>query len=532
MPLRVLLLSFLGALVLSGLVTLALRAMHRTPRLLMLKFETTSSRARDAWLAFWARDPFIAAQKKRTGPAFATYAIPGGNRIAVHTAPSDFRQHTLVLGATGTGKSSLLEGIALHHLREQQPFALVDLHGDLYARVAAWASTLKAEKLVRIDFTQPEALPGWNPFDRIEGVDTGRHVDLLVGVLKRLYAGEDAASWAWGVKVEELTRYALKACIESTARMSLADLPSFFLLSRIRALVLETASSETRAYFLTRYGAREQTYVSAVLNKLEPFLGSHAVQRFLGHAQSTIDLFGAMDRGDTVLINLARGYLGPTAEIMGRLLTNVFQTAALRRERFAPELRKPYALLLDEAHVLAGAESGLEEFLVAARKYRVFVTLAAQGLSLFPASFRPHLLGNTGRQFFFRLPYSEARMLANDIFEPLGTIYRQQTRPNERIEEPLLTASEEMAWRTRDLASLPVGACYWFVKSRSYKARRIDVLPPLKLPYRTRELSKHIDTAMIAQRVETPVGSADELSDEIRAVVPHGNGQRAKVPIL
>ena len=471
-----------GAVVLAAIITTVLLAITRTPRLVMLKFETASSRARDAWAAFWARDPFIAAQKQRTGPAFATYDVPGGKRIAVHFAPEDFRHHTLVLGATGTGKSSLLEAFALHHLRERQPFALIDLHGDLHARVAAWADALKTPNVISIDFTRPGDLPGWNPLDPMPGVDTGRQVDLLVGVLKRLYAGEDAASWAWGVKVEELTRYALKACIESTARMSLVDLPSFFLIDHIRMGVLATASKESRTYFLTRYGKREQMYVSAVLNKLEPFLGSIAVQRFLGTATSSVDLFGAMDRGETILVNLARGYLGPTADVVGRLLTNVFQTAALRRERVAPERRKPYALLLDEAHVLAGAESGLEEFLVAARKYRVFVTLAAQGLSLFPPAFRPHLLGNTGRQFFFRLPYSEARTLASDIFEPLGTIYRAQVRPNERIEEPLLLPGEEIDYRKHELASLPIGACYWLLKSRPYKARRIQVQGPLDVP--------------------------------------------------
>ena len=169
--------------------------------------------------------------------------------------------------------------------------------------------------------------------------------------------------------------------------------------------------------------------------------------------------------------------------------------------------------------MLAGAESGLEDSLVAARKYKVFVTLAAQGLSLFPASFRPHLLGNTGRQFFFRLPYSEARMLANDIFEPLGTIYRQQTRPNERIEEPLLTANEEIAWRIRDLASLPIGACYWFVKSRPYKARRIQIQPPLRQSHRERRRAKGIDAPMISRRSEAIQASADELSGEIHTAM-------------
>lgn len=512
MMLRALLLSVLALLGLAAAAASFLRRRARQrslsdPDRLSLTFNTSTAKAKHGWAAFWARDPFVAAQRERTGMTFGLYEVPGGDSIATHIAASDIQQHALILGSTGSGKSSLLELLARYHLREKRPFTLIDLHGDLFNRVAAWALVERAPRLVLLDFTRPDLLPGWNPLTRIDGVDVGRHVDLLVGVLKRLYASEEAASWAWGVKVEELTRFALRACIESAAAFSVADLPSFFLSPTVRQGVLKSLpeTNAARVYFTTRFGAREEMYVSAVLNKLEPFLGSLAVQRFLGQKTSTVDLLGAMDRGDTVIVNLAKGYLGPTADVMGRLLVNVFQMAALRREAVPPEKRVPYALLLDEAHVLASAESGLEDFLVAARKYRVFVTLAAQGLSLFPPSFRPHLLGNTGRQFFFRLPYGEARSLANDIFEPLGSVWREQSRPNEGIEEPLLTQTEEIAWRTRELANLPVGACYWLLKGRPYKARRVQVLKPLAGPYRERELRDRIDAAMRAYRNGLPV---------------------------
>jgi len=476
----------IAAVILAGLLVGALLARIKTPEPLLLTFDTAASRTRQAWATFWAADPFVAAQRKRKGTAFATYEVPGSGTLAVHLAPQDLAQHTLILGNTGSGKSSLLESLSLYRLRTGRPFALIDLHGDLYGRVEAHATALQTENVIRIDFTKPDSLPSFNPLAPMSGVDPGRQVDLLVGTLKRLYAGEEAASWAWGVKVEELMRVALRACIEARINagvvFSFADLPQFFLLPAIRLGIIKHASPPTRAYFTKRYGKREEMYVSAVLNKLEPLLGSVAIQRFLGKAESKIDLFGAMDRGETILINLAKGYLGPTADVMGRLLVNVLQTAALRREAIRPEFRKPYALLLDEAHVLAGAGSGLEDFLVAARKYNVFVTLAAQGLSLFPASFRPHLLGNTGRQFFFRMPYGEARSLAGDIFEPQGNVFRERIRPNEKIEEPLLNATEEIAWRIRDLANLPVGICYWLLKGRPYKARRIKVLQSVAPP--------------------------------------------------
>lgn len=449
-----------------------------------LRHQTTRTRTLQGLRDFYlARDRFLHEQLRRHGLGlpFATYAGPAGADVVCWLTPDDLRQHTLVLGATGSGKSSLLEQIARAHFQSRQGVALLDLHGDLFVRTRAFAEERRVPGTVVLDFTRPETLPAWNPLAPIADVETSRHVDLLAGVLKRLYASETAASWAWGVKVEEIIRATLRALIESRVPATLVDIRSFLLIPTVRRDILATASAESQHYFTHRFGAREEMYVSAVLNKLDPFLGSFAVQRFFGRPTSTFDLFEAVDGGATVLVNLARGNLGPTADVLGRFLVNALQLAALRRERLPVEKRTPFSILLDEAHNLAAPESGLEDLLVAARKYHVYLTLAAQGLSLFPPRVRPHLLGNTARQFFFQMPFDEARSLAPELFEPLGTIRREPVRPYDDLRDPLLTPSEEIAARTRELANLPVGACYWLIKRRRFKARRIYVRKPSAL---------------------------------------------------
>jgi hypothetical protein len=466
-----------------------------------ITFSTANTRTRAGWNAFYlARDRFLHEQLRRRGfgAKFGTYEAPDGNTVDVWLTPEDLRQHTLILGATGTGKSSLIEAIAEEHLRSGRGFALIDLHGDLFNCIAARALVAHSPNVTVLDFTQPEFLPSWNPLKQIDGVDVGRHVDLLVGVLKRLYAHEDAASWAWGVKVEEIVRHILRAAIESQTMATLVDIKSYLLIPSLRQKLLETCEPETRTYFANSFGKREEMYVSAVLNKLDPFLSSLAVQRFLGSPTPRIDLLKLIDRSETILINLPRGFLGPTADVLGRLFLNVLQLAVLRREAVAPASRRPFSILLDEAHNLAHAGSGLEDLLVSARKYRVAVTLAAQSLSLFPASFRPHLLGNTGRQFFFRMPFAEAKALAADLFEPLGTMWRNAVRPYDSLKDPLLTPEEEIAARTRELASMPVGACYWMIRPRRFRARRILVSRGSRLPVSVTELRNRIVRAMKA----------------------------------
>jgi len=472
--------------------------------LIPLIFRTARTSAHEGWQRFWlARDRFLADHMRRrgTGFPFATYRTPAlAEPIELALAPEDLRHHALVLGSTGSGKSSLLELLARAALTQRQGLALLDLHGDLYLRTAAWALDAPHRDLILLDFTQPALLPSWNPLQRLPDVDPGRQVDLLIGVLKRLYADEVAASWAWGVKVEEILRQTLRALIESTRPTTLLDLAPFLLVPAVRWSILASASPETRSYFLTRFGAREQMYVSAVLNKMDPFLGSLAVQRFLGQPASTVDLMGCLTPRTVLLVNLAKGYLGPTAEVLGRLILNVLALAALRRTTQPISARTPFALLLDEAHALAGPESGLEALLVAARKFRVSVSLAAQSLSLFPPRSRPHLLGNTARQYLFRLPMSEARLLAPDAFEPLGSVYRPAIRPTDTLEDPLLTPAEEERAFTKEMANLPTGACIWVSKTRRYKGRRIQVHPPPDLPWTHGVLLKRLEERMLARK--------------------------------
>ncbi len=454
--------------------------------LLHLTFDTRQTRDWRAATDFYlARDRFLHEMLKREqefGFPFATYRAADGSDVPCRLTGADLGQHALLLGATGCGKSSLLESMARALLQRSQAFALLDPHGDLARRVARWAWAERSLDVRVLDFTDPGSLPSWNPLAPMPGVDPGRQVDLLVSVLKKLFAGERAASWAWGVKVEEVARAALRAAVESREPMTLLDLERFLLDPSFRERVLETAGPEVQSYFLDRFGAREEMYVSGVLNKLSPMLSSQAVRTFLGRGPARFDLLDALDRPTALVVNLARGSLGAAADVLGRLVMNGLLLSALRRERQRPEVRRRAVVLVDEAHSFAGEEGGLVDLLVAGRKYKVAVALASQGLSLFAPALRPLIVGNTARQFFFRLPHSEAQLLGRDVLEPLGSIPRVAVRPYDRVTDPLLTPDEEITARIREMTDLPVGSCYWAIRGRRFRARRIQVNRPGRPP--------------------------------------------------
>jgi hypothetical protein len=477
------------------------------PRTIRLRFDTDTARGmREVQQFYLDNDGFYGEQKKREGHGFpiGTYQLPTSGKIDVRLLESDLDRHALVLGSTGTGKSSMLELLARMAFATGRGCALIDPHGDLFERVTACALHAKIPDLTILDFTRPDLLPGWNPLKPLPGVDPGRQVDLLIGIFKRLYADEDARSFALGVKVQEILRFSFRAAIESKVPCTLDTLRSFLLIPALRSRLLATVSTDVRYYFHERFTKREESFVPAVLNKLEPFLGSMAVQRFLGQPTNTIDPLAIMDRGGTLLVNLAKGYLGPTADIIGRLLMNGLELGALRRERLPMEQRTPYTLLVDEAHTFAGSDGALDVLLTAARKYRLSLVMAAQALALFPTRFQTIALGNAGNQFLFRLPQKEAQQLSPDLFEPQGNVVRPRLHAHDPIE--YLPPSEEIAARTRELANLPMGACYWLARGESYKARRIQVRPPDELPLTAGEVDVRVTARMRSQQAQRSHG--------------------------
>lgn len=469
-------------------------------RTIRFRFETAATRQLQEEQQYALdRDGFYGEQMKRAGHGFpiGTYELPTHGKIDVRLTAADLDRHMLILGSTGMGKSAMIEQVARLLFATGRGCALIDPHGDTFERVTAWALDANVPDLTILDFTRPDLLPGWNPLKPLPGVDPGRQVDLLIGIFKRLYADEEARSFALGIKIQEILRFSFRAAIESEVPCTLDTLRSFLLIPALRSRLLATVSADVRYYFHERFKKREESYVPAVLGRLEPLLGSLAVQRFLGQPTNSIDPLAIMDRGGTLLVNLAKGYLGPTADILGRLLMNALELGALRREGIPVEQRTPYTILVDEAHTFAGADGAIDVLLTAGRKYRLSLLLGTQSLSLLTPRFRTIALGNAGHQFLFRLPAKEAQNLAPDLFEPQGNVLRPRLHAHDPIE--YLPPAEEIAARTRELANLPIGACYWLDRGKSYKARRIQVRPPDELPLTPGQVSERITMRMRAQ---------------------------------
>ena len=124
----------------------------------------------------------------------AHFAIRKGDRLL----------HVLLLGQTGTGKSSLLRRMIEQDILDNQGFCLIDPHGDLYRSVKRSG----CRELLLWDLSDPSCGVGFNPLTVTSHAHRPLIVSGLIAAFKKQW--EDA----WGPRMEHLLRYALLALVE------------------------------------------------------------------------------------------------------------------------------------------------------------------------------------------------------------------------------------------------------------------------------------------------------------------------------
>jgi len=136
----------------------------------------------------------------------------------------------------------------------------------------------------------------------------------------------------------------------------------------------------------------------SIATKCQSLLNNRTFSRIIASPKSTVDLEDAINKGKAIVVNCAKGALGPpVAEAFGRFLVAMVMGIALNRTKEARG-NVPIDLVIDECHTFISDD--LETILAEARGYGLHLTLAQQvvGQGMNPDLTRM-VLGNTGVKF-------------------------------------------------------------------------------------------------------------------------------------
>lgn len=336
--------------------------------------------------------------------------------------PAEARsRHVMLVGASGSGKSSLLLNLCAADLRAADPPAtiVIDPHGDLAARVLALVPQRRERDVIVIDVADPDASVSINPLEGMR--DDPRHAQFVANEIMSLVENLFEDDHTTGPMLRSNLRNLLLLAAWAPQRAGT-------LLDALRIL----EDSDYRAYLLGKCGDRAvvdywrrfvatngdqgfANWTPYLMARLVPFVGNPVMKRLICRPQSSIDIERAINERAIVVVSLSRAVLqAQECRVLGTLLLMKVFAAALKRARLPEALRAPCHLYIDEAH--AFATDAFPAMLAEGRKYGLCITTANQQLAQLGVATRhtklaDALVGNTASKFFFRLSPLDQDML-------------------------------------------------------------------------------------------------------------------------
>jgi hypothetical protein len=147
-------------------------------------------------------------------------------------------------------------------------------------------------------------------------------------------------------------------------------------------LLRQVTDAQVRQFFawFETVGRRSALVSETALRRAYLLLFSLALRYSLGSSENAFDLRAAMDEGATMLVDVS-GLDEETQGLLGCLVTEQAETAALSRAELSEAARRPAFLVLDEWSMFAAQSVvAMERMLALCRKYGLSVTLACQAL--------------------------------------------------------------------------------------------------------------------------------------------------------
>lgn len=335
--------------------------------------------------------------------------------------------HTLVIGTTGTGKTSrVLKPLIWQDLQAikkgvKTGLTVIEPKGDLSQDVAEMATSLG----IPVVFLNPEdpATPKFNP---LEG-DPTIAAEIMRTVLHALFGRQEAFFGRVQEEAARNTVLLLKGVRGDNVSM----------LDMLKALRDATSLRVYVEAYERKYGPGEVTdffkkealgdikdkfyqFALGLRLQIQDIIGNPMMQRVL-IGKSDVDLDRHLSEGGVLVVNTAMGPLGKLGDAFGQFIMLHLQYAVFRRPG-TERTRTPHMLYVDEFPRYVNPD--FERLLAIGRSFRCATTLAlqttAQLLLESKPAFRDIVLGNCRNKIILNLEgEDDAKYFAGQLGEKL-----------------------------------------------------------------------------------------------------------------
>jgi hypothetical protein len=371
----------------------------------------------------------------------------GVNRYQGITQPvcllnDDRRRHIYIIGQTGTGKTTLLQTMILHDIREGHGVCVVDPHGDLFRQLLGKIPKERTGDVIVIDPSDTDYPIGLNLLECDSPEQRFFVAHEVSEIITRLVEDEygTAAGQMMGPLFHQHTRMNLLLIMSDPEDPG--TLLQFYTIFQEddfwrRWLPLKWDDPVLKRWVEKVLPAQDYTGVGSdnlslgdwIASKFGGLLFDPQLRLIFGQRRSTVNFAQAMNEGKIVLVNLSKGMLGITnARFFGMVLLTKLYAEAMKRAKLPENRRRDFFIYVDEFHAVA--TQAFVNLLSEGRKFGVNLVLANQFMTQIRDSrIMDSILGNAGTLICFRLGLEDAERLEKE-FLPVFTRLDLMNLPN------------------------------------------------------------------------------------------------------
>jgi len=323
--------------------------------------------------------------------------------------------HMYVIGKTGTGKSTLLQSMAISDIERGNGFCVIDPHGDVAENLLNY---IPYERIEDVIYFNPQDLEFPIAFNPLKKVHPNYHHVVVSGLLstfKKIWADN------WGPRLEHILRFTLLTLLEYQDATLLDIQPVLTDVSFRTHILSKVHTHQLLTFWHNEFGtysnALRAEAISPILNKVGIFSSSALLRNIVGQKTRSFHLSKVLDDGKILIANFSKGALGEdVSALLGSMLVTSIQLTALHRAKQPEHTRRPFYLYVDECHSFL--TDSFADILAESRKYGLGLFLANQYIEQLKDEIRAAIFGNVGTLISFRVGADDAQYLAKE-FHPI-----------------------------------------------------------------------------------------------------------------
>lgn len=358
-----------------------------------------------------------------------------GEKKEVHMKNDDRFRHFYIIGQTGSGKSSMVEVMARQDFHNGNGVCVVDPHGSLIENLMPYIPRERADDVIFFNPADTERPMGLN---MLEGKNEEER-DLIaldaMNMMVKMFGEE-----IFGPRIQDYFRNGCLTLMEDEEEGGcITDLVRLFTDDEWqRYKVQKVKNPIVRSFWenqMAKTGQREkQEMIPYFAAKFGQFVTNTLIRNIVGQTRSSFDIGECMNSGKIILMNLSKGLIGDiNSTLLGMMIVNKIQVAAMRRQREAATARKDFFLYIDEFQNFV--TPSIESILSEARKYRLGLILAHQYLDQLEkesklagnVSLKGAVFGNVGSMMFYKIGPQDAEVGAKEM----GPVFSEQDLVNQ-----------------------------------------------------------------------------------------------------